>query len=178
MSACTTLFFLHISPSHHHHHCDRQDFFSNLPRQGENISIKQRLPWQTSLVPDNLSDQGVFLSTQLGLVSFRSLCCFWLSFTTTNSPLFLPYQYFYSDLKCLYVRGCLLSLTQSLSPFCPAAVTFWPNISRDWRTLLDVSWMNSCTSNFFSFCLHRCTMPVFTSGWMEVSSDGQAQHHW
>lgn len=29
-----------------------------------------------------------------------------------------------------------------------------------------------------SICLCRCCMPVLTSGWVEVSSDGQAQYHW
>lgn len=36
----------------------------------------------------------------------------------------------------------------------------------------------SCIMLMSSLCLHRCTVPNVTSGWVEVSSDGQAQYHW
>lgn len=189
----------HISPTA----LTGNTFLCNLPWQGENISIKRRLLWQTSLVLDNLSDWAVFLSAQLVLISFHSLCCalffcfVLLSFTSTNSPLFLPDQYFCSTLKYLYVWGCLFSLTQTLSPFCPAASVNRYILAERLLTLMCSSghlmntwiiahfrvvvffavYVLSCLT-FYSSCLHRCTMPVFTSGWMEVSSDGQAQYHW
>lgn len=95
----------------------------NLPWQGENISIKWRLPRQTSLVLDNLSDWAVFLSAQL-CPHFISLSVFYTFFSYS---FFHPHQLLFSvfqinifvSLKCivLYIWICLFSLseTQSIS---------------------------------------------------------------
>lgn len=63
-------------------------FLSNLPWQGENISIKRMLPRQTSSVQDNLS---AGLCSSLLRPHFISLSAFYtLDFVTpSNSPLLL-----------------------------------------------------------------------------------------
>lgn len=106
-----------------------------------------------------------------GCVPFYTACphfiLFFLLFLTLSPPwtplFFFLYQYFCSHLKCPYVRDC------RRLHFERPAVTFWPNISRDWRAPLDVSWMNSFT--FQGFC---CLLSYsFFFFFLSVSTDVQ-----
>lgn len=121
MSTCTCPVFLHIShlpPVVRQTALTGNTFLCNLPWQGENISIKRRLPRQTSLVLDNLSDWAVFLPAQL-CPHFILLSVFYTLFLTLFHPHQLPLSFFQINisvtLKCMYLWSCLFSLAQTLS---------------------------------------------------------------
>lgn len=101
VSTCASLFFsfffLHVS--HLPTVPTGNTFLCNLPWRGENISIKRRLPWQTGLVLDKLSDWAVLpLCTacpHFFPFSMLFILFFWLSFTSTPpTPPVLPYRLF------------------------------------------------------------------------------------
>ena len=190
MSTCTSPFLFytsHISPLA----LTGNTFLCNLPWQGENISIKQRLPRQTSLVLDNLSDRAVCLSAQL-CPHVILLSVFYTLFDSLSPPptfsVCLPDRYIcYSQMHVCFKVAC--SLSRWLCPLRPAASV---DFSRDCCVLLlPHECSNHTTFNFFCslpdlfciclfffFCSHRCAVPILASGWVEVSSDRQAQHHW
>lgn len=189
MSTCTSPFLFHtshISPLA----LTGNTFLCNLPWQGENISIKQGLPRQTSLVLDNLSDRAVCLSAQL-CPHVILLSVFYTLFDSLSPPptfsACLPDRYIcYSQMHVCFKVAC--SLSRWLCPLRPVvSVDFSGDCC---ALLLPHECLNhstfTCFAHFLTFflylplfcCFHRCTVLILASGWVEVSSDRQAQHHW
>lgn len=160
-------------------------FLCNLPWQGENISIKQRLPWQTSLVWDNLPDCCVPPGAALPL--FNLVLCV-LHSLSLFGPLCNSHDITWISIFSVAINRiswhCLSCLTPTLTPLLDGC-TLGDTFSRDECTPLDTFRCLNYTFQsfpliflpFYSLHVHRCAVPIPTSGRMEVPSDGQQQHH-
>lgn len=135
----------------------------NLPWQGENISIKWRLPRQTSLVLDNLSDWAVFLSARL-CPHFISLSVFYAFFSPPSD------QYFcFSQIKCtVYLNLLDLTLSQELGPFHPAASArgcIWDRLKIDVLFCNCLPFSDSCVTSC-AICLSPQIYSARPCRWM------------